>query len=140
LLLKQEGAPMSSVELSTRESAGWAIVALRGELDVTEAASVAAALIKVAGRAREIIIDLAGLEFMDSSGLAALVLARRHARQCGGDLLLVAPRQQVLRLLTITRLIDFFFVHPCMEEAVGNAERQDLAAWAPARPALLAPS
>ncbi len=65
---------MVSMDLSTGESDGQAVVALRGELDVADAASVAAALVAVAARAPEIIVDLAGLEFIDSSGVAALVL------------------------------------------------------------------
>jgi len=51
-----------------------------GELDVAAAASAAAA----AGRQRAIIVDLAGMEFIDSSGMAALVLALSHARPAGG--------------------------------------------------------
>jgi anti-sigma B factor antagonist len=114
LLLTQEGVPMCRVYLSTRDSDSRMVVELRGDLDVTDAASVAHALITAAARDREIIVDLAGLEFMDSSGLAALVLARRHARQAGGDLVLAAPQRQVLRVLTSTRLIDVFSVLACV--------------------------
>jgi anti-sigma B factor antagonist len=122
LLLKQEGAPpMCSVELRTRECDGRVVVVLRGELDVTEAASVAAALTEVAARERQIIVDLAGLEFIDSSGLAALMRVRKHARHAGGDLLLAAPQQQVLRVLAVTRLIEVFSVHACVEDAAGSA-------------------
>ena len=69
---------------------------------------VAAALAVVAARAPEIIVDLAGLEFIDSSGVAALARGRKLARHAGGDLLLAAPQHQVLRVLTLTRLIDVF--------------------------------
>ena len=114
---------MCSVYLSTRDSDSRMVVELRGDLDVTDAASVAHALITAAARDREIIVDLAGLEFMDSSGLAALVLARRHARQAGGDLVLAAPQRQVLRVLTSTRLIEVFSVLARVEDAAGGAER-----------------
>jgi anti-sigma B factor antagonist len=123
LLLQQEGAPVVSMDLSTRECDGQAVVALRGELDVADAASVAAALAAVAGRERAVIVDLAGLEFIDSSGLAALVFARKQARHAEGDLLLAAPQQQVLRVLTITRLVDVFSVHASVDEAAGLAGR-----------------
>jgi anti-sigma B factor antagonist len=131
---------MFSVDLSTRECDGRVIASLRGELDVADAASVAAALIAVAASHREIIIDLAGLEFIDSSGLAALVRVRKHARHAGGDLLLAAPQRQVLQVLTLTRLTEVFAVHACVAEAVGSAERSRAAAPAPAatRPAVLA--
>lgn len=114
---------MVSVDLSTRKCDGHIIVALRGMLDVADAVSVAAALAAVAAREPDIIIDLAGLEFIDSSGVAALVRGRRQARNAGGELLLAAPQQQVLRILTLLRLIDIFPVHATVAEAVGSAGR-----------------
>jgi anti-sigma B factor antagonist len=112
---------MVSVDLSIGECDGQVIVALRGVLDVADAVSVAAALTAVAARHRSVIIDLAGLEFIDSSGVAALVRGRQRARYAGGELLLAAPQQQVLRVLTLTRLIDVFPVHASVAEAVGIA-------------------
>ncbi len=112
---------MVSVELSTPADDRQVVAVLRGELDVTEAASVAASLGVVADTGRDVIVDLAGLEYIDSSGLAALVLARQQARRAGRDLLLVAPQQQVLRMLAATRLLDVFAVHARIDEAVGIA-------------------
>lgn len=106
-----------SVDLSTRGSHGPVVVALRGELDVMHAASVAAQLSAVAARGRVVIVDLAGLEFIDSSGIAALVRVRRHARDAGGDVLLAAPQRPVLRVLAVTRLVDAFSVHDGVAEA-----------------------
>jgi anti-sigma B factor antagonist len=137
LLLKQEGAPMFSMDLSIRQSENRVVIALRGELDVTDAASAASALIALAGRSCEIIVDLAGLEFIDTSGLAALVLARKHARQAGGDLLLTAPQQPVLRMLTITRLIEVFAVQAGPEKVASSAEPCTAAAPVTARAAIL---
>jgi anti-sigma B factor antagonist len=118
---------MSSLELRTGECDGRVVVVLRGELDVIDAASVAAALTEVAARERHIIVDLAGLEFIDSSGLAALACARKCARRSGGDLLLAAPQQSVLRVLSLTRLIEVFSVHTCVEEAAARAGHSGLA-------------
>ena len=75
---------MISVDLSTRVCDGHVIVALRGEFDIADAVSVAAALAAVAAREPEIIVDLAGLEFIDSSGVAALARGRKQARHAGG--------------------------------------------------------
>src|SRR6266581_5855092 len=110
---------MFSVNLSTREGDGHVVVVLGGDLDVVDAAGVAAALAAVAAREPEIIVDLAGLEFIDSSGVAALARGRKQARHAGGDLRLAAAQQQVLRVLTLTRLIEGFPVHASVGEAVG---------------------
>jgi anti-sigma B factor antagonist len=128
---------MFSMDPSIRQNEDRVLVALRGELDVTDAASAAAALIALAARDCEIIVDLAGLDYIDSSGLAALVLARRHARQAGGDLLLAAPQQQVLRLLTLTRLIEVFGVRAGVDKVASSAERSAATASAAVRPAIL---
>ena len=112
---------MVSMELATGERDGRVVVALRGELDVADAASVVSALTGFAARERHVIVDLEGLEFIDSSGLHALVRARKHARRAGGDLLLAAPQQQVLRVLALTRLIEVFPVHACVEDAADSA-------------------
>ena len=56
---------MVSVDLSTCACGGPVIVALRGELDVVNAARVAAALSAVAARAHAIVVDLAGLDGED---------------------------------------------------------------------------
>lgn len=84
LLLKQGGCPMFSVDLSTRECDGHVVVALRGELDLADAADVAAALAAAVAREPRIIVDLAGLDFIDCGGVAALARGHRHARQGGG--------------------------------------------------------
>lgn len=119
---------MVGVDLSTSECDGRAVVTLSGELDVADAASVVAALAATVARQREIIIDLAGLEFIDSSGLAALVRVRKQAQRAGGDVLLAAPQHQVLRLLALTRMLDVFSVHASVDEAAGRSGGSLLAA------------
>lgn len=88
---------------------------------MASAAGVAMALAAVAAREPQVIVDLAGLKFIDSSGVAALARGRKQARHAGGDLLLAAPRYQVLRVLTLTRLIDVLPVHASVEEAARSA-------------------
>jgi anti-anti-sigma factor len=60
---------------------------LRGELDLADAVSVAASLAAIAASQPQIIVDLAGLEFIDSCGVAALAHGRKLARQASGDML-----------------------------------------------------
>src|SRR5258708_15801543 len=114
----QKGDPsLTSVELSHGRRDGQVVVMLSGELDVVDAARVAAALAVISASGNQIIVDLAGLEFIDSSGLAALVRAREHARNAGFDVLLAAPQQQVRRKLAITPLAQVFSVHACADDA-----------------------
>ncbi len=129
---------MFSIDPSTRGSDGLCVVTLRGELDVMDAASAAGELSAIAARGHLVIVDLAGLTFIDSSGLAALVLARKHARGTGGDLLLAAAQGQVLRFLDVSRLIDVVGVRACVADAAGSPELPQAGVPAGADPALLA--
>jgi anti-sigma B factor antagonist len=108
---------MYSVDLTTRDCDGHIVVALRGELDLADAADVATALAAVIARKPEIIVDVAGLEFIDCSGAAALVRGRKLARLAGGELRLAAPQHRVLRMLTLARLTDVLPVHASVDEA-----------------------
>jgi anti-sigma B factor antagonist len=117
----QEGALMFSMDLRSGECGGHVVVALRGELDLVDATRVAAALGRVAAREPRIIVDLAGLEFIDASGVAALLRCRRDARDAGGDLLLAAPQRRVRRVLAIIWESDGFAVHASVAAAAASA-------------------
>jgi anti-anti-sigma factor len=62
---------MSRIDLSSRVSPGYVVVALRGELDVSGAASTRRALAGAAAPRSRVITDLAELTFMDGRGVEA---------------------------------------------------------------------
>jgi anti-anti-sigma factor len=74
---------MADVDVSSNQCAGHVMVTLRGELDVIDAAELPRVLSVAAAPGSRVIVDLAGLTFMDCSSLAALVSARRQALQSG---------------------------------------------------------
>ena len=126
---------MFGMELCSGKSGGHVVVALRGELDLLDAADVLAALGAVAASDPWIIVDLSGLAFIDVSGVAALSGGRRRARDAGGDLLLAAPRQRVVRVITLTRLADGFGVHASVDMAAASGKHpQPAAVPMPRRP------
>jgi anti-sigma B factor antagonist len=111
---------MITTDLKMCACDGHVVVRLRGELDLIDAACVAATLAVTANRQPAIVVDLTGLEFIDCSGVEALARGRRQARQAGGDLVLAVPQPQVMRLLTSTALAHDFSVHATVEEAVSS--------------------
>jgi anti-sigma B factor antagonist len=100
----------------------YVVVALRGELDVTNAAGIARILQAAVAPQLRIIVDLAELTFMDCSSLGGLLRVQRLARQGGGDVLLAAPAANVLRLLSLTCMDKAFGVHASVDAAVAGTE------------------
>ena len=92
--------------------AGCAVLALHGELDVTDAAELSSRLAAVVSREPWVIVDLADLTLIDSSTLRLLAVWRERARLAGGDVLLAGPRAAVARQLTLTGLAEVFPVFP----------------------------
>ena len=78
--------------LDRRTHGRWAVVEVKGELDLYTAPSFRESVLE-AGDAEDpkVIVDFRGLGFIDSSGLGAIVACLKHIRERGGDLVLVAP-------------------------------------------------
>ena len=98
---------------------GTVLLAVGGEVDMLSSPTlrecVAAAL---AGGYQRMIIDLEHVEFLGTSGLAALVEARAIAEDRSVELWLVCSRRQVLRPLRIAGLFDLFRVADTAAEAL----------------------
>ena len=76
-----------------KKEAVIATITVTGRLDAADAAPLRAAIGEhLAKGTNRLIVDLSAVEFVDSAGLAALVIGMKRARLDGGDLRLVAPR------------------------------------------------
>lgn len=84
---------------------GVVVVSPRGRLDLTVAPGLRKQLIDLidAGDTR-LVVDLAEVESIDSSGLGALVAAFEAARDSGGDLKLMSPGEQARLVLELTNV------------------------------------
>lgn len=84
---------------------GLAVVRLDGELDLTNAPALEREISGDAVRgAAKVVIDLGGLEFIDSTGLRTVFEAHAHALERGQQFAVTRGSAQVQRLLAMTRL------------------------------------
>lgn len=88
----------SQLEISAI-AGGWRLC---GEVDAHTAPTLAAALGELP--ADVVMLDMAGVSFMDSSGLRVLMEASTRAREGGGDLVVARPSPAVARLVEISGL------------------------------------
>ena len=87
-----------------------ATIVLLGRLDAVEAPALREQFAEIfrAG-AITVVVDLVGVSFIDSAGLAALVRARRDAQSAGGDLVLIRPADEAaLRVFRLTQFDEVF--------------------------------
>ncbi|RIJ48446.1 anti-sigma factor antagonist [Clavibacter lycopersici] len=66
---------------------------------------------------QRVVVDLAGVDFIDSSGLGALIAGLRAARDAGGDLRIAAPGPQVAMVLQLSNLDRVLISTPTAEAA-----------------------
>src|SRR5438309_1513035 len=89
-----------------QEQAGSrAVVALDGELDFSEAHTLAAALLAAEREEpRHLVVDLAELTFIDAAGMRVLVEAARRANNHRRPIMFVEPLQEIRRILELVGL------------------------------------
>jgi anti-sigma B factor antagonist len=94
------------------------VLAVGGDLDLNTAPELLQALIRLvdAGE-RAVVVDLAGVEFCDSSGLSVLVRVRNRLTGLGGSLALAGPTPIVQRVLEVSGLDEIFGTYPSVEAA-----------------------
>jgi len=97
-------------------------LSLRGELDISGVAAVKQELARLAGGdSGDVILDLSGLDFIDSTGLSCLIEASDVARAKGVSLSIVPGEAEVARVLRLTgldRILPLVPPKPGLTEAV----------------------
>jgi anti-sigma B factor antagonist len=99
---------MPNLEFTTTRNGTVAVVAPTGELDLSGATILEAELDRLAAEPElgSVVLDLRGLEFMDSSGLRLIVLTDMRAREAGRRFALIRGGETVHRVFEITRMSE----------------------------------
>ncbi|MFI7599397.1 STAS domain-containing protein [Actinoplanes sp. NPDC049681] len=87
-------------------------ISLRGDIDYANSASITQAIrdAMVQGRPKLVLVDVAEVTFLDSSGLGALVAALRAATDCGASFRVERPNANVYGQFEIAGLVELFGV------------------------------
>ena len=98
-----------------------AVVQAVGDINIYSSADFQDSLRPVLARKPErIVIDMAGVDFMDSSGIASLVKMLSRAKAVGASMHLAAMSDRVRSLFEITRLDNVFTIHATCDEALAS--------------------
>ena len=93
---------------------------LEGELDLWTVERLQAILQRVARDNEAVVVGLADCEFVDSTGIALFLQARRQLEEKGGRLVLYGCSEQVLRIFTVAGLTDAGIVFGSRGEAIAE--------------------
>src|SRR5947199_9532708 len=97
---------------------GDTVKRLDGVIDIHSAPEISEQLGRLqADGSVAIVVDLSGVNFLDSSALGALVAAHRALSEAGGSLKLAAPREHVLKVFRITRLAEVIPLFDSVDDA-----------------------
>jgi anti-anti-sigma factor len=106
------------MEINESTDGGRVTLTVVGRLDTGSADRFAAALSShIDGGARRILVDLAGVDYMSSVGLRALVTAAKHLEPSGGRIVLCAPQPRIRQLFEIAGFLSIFKIVATREEA-----------------------
>ncbi len=101
--------------------APFTVLAVKGEVDVYTAPRLREKLVELVSHGKlQIIVDLEGVDFLDSTGLGVLVGGLKRLRSHDGDLGLVCRQPRVLKVFEITGLTKVFSIHETLEAAVAG--------------------
>lgn len=103
-----------------REQDGAIIVALTGDVDLQNSPKARNVLLSCVEKKRPILVDLSGVGYIDSSGVASLVESLQCTRKLGTKLALVAVSDGALRVLGLARLDKVFTICASVEEGLAK--------------------
>jgi anti-sigma B factor antagonist len=112
---------VTSVQIIVRAhiEGDWTVLTVAGELDVVGAPEVRQAVMDAVKDGRCcLVLDLSGVDFIDSFGIGVLVGALKRVRLLDGDLMMVVPEPRVRRVLEVCDLDRVFTLHRSLADAL----------------------
>lgn len=107
--------------MKVKEEQGFSVIEVEGEIDVYTAPSFKCELINlIDSGARDIIIDLSKVDYMDSTALGALINGLKRLNDLDGNLVLVCPNSGIRQHFFHTGLDKIFDICNTVEEATNT--------------------
>jgi len=109
------------VDITSKDRGEVTVLELNGKLDLANAGKVKSMVKSLLERRRNLIhLDMTGVEFINSSGLGAMVSMMKEIRLHQGRLTLSNPAPYVREIFEITQLVNVFEIYETADEAVAS--------------------
>ena len=111
-----------ALDIQTRERENITILSLNGRITVgREATALREAVASInTGAARNLVLDLGEVDYIDSTGLGALVVVATSLRKNGGNVKLLNLNRRNIELLVMTKLATVFEIFTDEQDAVNS--------------------
>ena len=107
------------LSLSTRTVGDRTVVEVGGEIDVYTAPKLREQLVELVNDGSfHLVVDMEGVDFLDSTGLGVLVGGLKRVRAHDGSLDLVCTQERILKIFRITGLTKVFGIHETVDGAI----------------------
>ncbi|GLY31079.1 anti-sigma-B factor antagonist [Kineosporia sp. NBRC 101731] len=107
--------------VATRREGVQTVISVAGEIDVYTAPTLRERLNElVTDGEYHLVVDMGGVDFLDSTGLGVLVGGLKRARSHDGSLRLVCDQEKILKVFRITGLTKVFPIHASLAEALAE--------------------
>ncbi|WP_159944379.1 MULTISPECIES: STAS domain-containing protein [unclassified Nocardiopsis] len=104
---------MNTLNVTCRDTTAGPVLDVTGSLDYNHSASLRQEVRLLSlDPGQCLVIDLAGLDFCDSSGISALLAARQHVLAAGADIVLDSVPANTMRIMTMVGLHKVFTLRP----------------------------
>ncbi len=100
-----------------KEEEGFRVVVVRGEVDLSWSSEVRTAVLAAVNAHPAVLVDLSGVSYIDSSGIAALVEGYKQAKGQSVSFGLLAISDAVRAVLELARLDQVFPIHGDLDSA-----------------------
>ena len=108
------------LSLETRHEDGHTIIEVGGEIDVYTAPKLRDKITELVGEGHhDLVIDMEGVDFLDSTGLGVLVGGLKKVRAHDGSMTLICSQDRLLKIFRITGLAKVFTIHDTEASALG---------------------
>ena len=105
---------------ASQPAAGVTVLAVSGEVDMSNSRKLRETLLDLIRRRnhKKLIVNLAGVPSMDSSGIATLMETLHEVRKIGGEIILVGVHETLRGVLSLTGLLGVFDIRPSVSDAL----------------------
>ena len=108
------------MKIQVREQDGVVILAAHGEINYENTALVSEAIRQRLGRSYRFLLDLSNVPYMDSTSLGSVLDTLKAVRNRDGDLGLVGPAENVLRVFELMEVGSLLEIYSTVDEGLAG--------------------